>query len=482
MIDRRNLLAGGAAASLALLHPGAMAEGRESTLALPWRSLPDTGMPRRPLALVEGRPPEDFAGTYLLNGPAKYERAGYRYGHWFDGDGMMNRFRFGPGEATHEARFIETRKFREERAAGRFLYPSFASVPPDARPVTGPDDMNVANIAVIERGGEVWALWEGGSPTRVFFDGPAADESVALGDGLEGVPFSAHPRIDRHGTLWGYGYAALSGHLILYEVAPDGTLRRFKLLDGFPLAMVHDFIATERHLIVGIPPLRVVRRGAAYLDHFAWQPDEPRLYVVIDKADFSVVRRHELPGAFVFHHFGGWEDESGAIHFAACAYRDASWMQVEAKAIMQGVAFTGTREAIFERIALLPDGRFTVESDGRPAEFPVFDPRRAEARGRQWSISRSSGRRDFGNCLHARDDDGSVVDEWTSSRDIMMGEHVPVTRAGGGTYLIGPHFDFGRGATRIALFNGDSLSSGPLAIWETPEPIPAALHGTWLAG
>lgn len=481
MIDRRQVLAGGAAlAALGFGHPGALARTDAGHLRKPWRSVGDEGMRRQPMTLVAGRAPSDLEGSFLLNGPAKHERGGFRNRHWFDGDGMIHRFRFTGGEATHEGRFIETAKFLEEKEAGRFLYPSFASVPPDPRPVTGPQDMNVANISVIERGGAIWALWEGGAPTAIAPADLSTLGPVTLGEGLEGVPFSAHPRIDRDGTLWGFGVAALSGHLVLHELAPDGTLRRFRLFEDLPMAMVHDFVATERHLVIGFPPLRAVRRGEAYLDHFAWQQDEPRLYLVIDKANFGIVRRYELPPAFVFHHFGAWEDRSGAIHLAACAYPDASWMQIEAKAIMRGIPFTGTREAIFERITLLPDGRYRTETDGLAAEFPVGDPRLAETPHRQWCISRSDEGRAFANVLHARSVDGTVTDAWTSDRDIILGEHVVIPRRSGGAYLVGSHFDLERGQTRIALFDAGNMRPGPLAIWETAEVIPAALHGMWL--
>ena len=40
-------------------------------------------------AEVTGRMPTGLQGTFYRNGPAKYEIGGYRYRHWFDGDGML---------------------------------------------------------------------------------------------------------------------------------------------------------------------------------------------------------------------------------------------------------------------------------------------------------------------------------------------------------------------------------------------------------
>ena len=37
----------------------------------------------------EGQWPIDFRGMLLRNGPARFERAGERYQHWFDADGSV---------------------------------------------------------------------------------------------------------------------------------------------------------------------------------------------------------------------------------------------------------------------------------------------------------------------------------------------------------------------------------------------------------
>ena len=44
---------------------------------------------------ITGRMPEWLRGTYYINGPARFERAGRRYKHWLDGDGMVCRLHFG---------------------------------------------------------------------------------------------------------------------------------------------------------------------------------------------------------------------------------------------------------------------------------------------------------------------------------------------------------------------------------------------------
>ncbi|MEE4208306.1 MAG: carotenoid oxygenase family protein [Parvularcula sp.] len=481
-MNRRDLLLASLSASAVALAGRASGQTELARFARAFRSVPDGGIPRKPLRLIAGQSPGDLVGTYFLNGPAKHERGGERNEHWFDGDGMLNAFRFGDGAATHEARYVETQKFKREREAGKRLFPSFDHVPRASLGVSASDDGNAANISVIERGSELWALWEGGSPHRIDPADLSTKGPVVLAEGFAGVPFSAHPRQDRNGTLWAYGFSAFAGRLILSEIAPDGTLRRFKVLDGFPNSMVHDFVSTEKHLVIGFPPYTISREGGAYLDHFLWHGEEPRLYVVIEKESFEIVRRYELPARFQFHHFAAYEETDGTIRFASCSMRDASWVETEARAVMEGQPFTGEREAIFERITLRPNGRVEAELSDEEAEFPVGDPRLAETAHTQFCIGRTASSGRLSNAIFARAPSGEALSSWSADNETLMGEHIVVPRTDGESYLIGTQFDARRGRTLLSLFASDNLAAGPRAIWETSEPIPVPLHGTWVQG
>ena len=77
-----------------------------------------------PLATLAGRLPVRLSGVLWRNGPAEHDRFGHRYGHWFDGDGMMQAFTFGEAGVGHRARILETPKRRRETAAGKRLLPA----------------------------------------------------------------------------------------------------------------------------------------------------------------------------------------------------------------------------------------------------------------------------------------------------------------------------------------------------------------------
>lgn len=90
-------------------------------------------LPRR--LSIEGRIPERLAGTLYRNGPARHEIGAFRYGHWFDGDGMVHRWRISPEGVEHRARMVQTHKYLAERDAGRPLYPGFGTPLAQSAPI-----------------------------------------------------------------------------------------------------------------------------------------------------------------------------------------------------------------------------------------------------------------------------------------------------------------------------------------------------------
>ena len=121
--------------------------------------------------------------------------------HLFDGDGIVQQYRIGERGITHRGRFVRTEKFIAESQAGRFTRSAFGTLPPGAEEPSSPDSVNVANTSVVHHGGDLLALWEGGSATRL--DATTLDTLglKVLNDEYAGMPFSAHPRRGEDGCL-----------------------------------------------------------------------------------------------------------------------------------------------------------------------------------------------------------------------------------------------------------------------------------------
>jgi len=269
-------------------------------------------------ATISGRWPQGLSGTLYRNGPAAHELGDFRHSHWFDGDGLLHAYRVGADGVSHQARYVETHKRQAERKADRPLYSSFDSVIADPAPIRSPDSVNTANISVLHHHGELLALWEAGSPWRIDESSLDTQGVYAFSDETAGAPFSAHPRVEPDGTLWNFGYLSAANLLVLWHIDAKGKVQKVGKIDAAPITMVHDFVVTERHLVLMIAPFHFVDPDSeSFLQAHQWNPQDPTRVLVVDKDDFSSYQWFELPAQWVFHFGNAWKDKAGVIRFDA---------------------------------------------------------------------------------------------------------------------------------------------------------------------
>ena len=436
-------------------------------------------------ARIEGRLPAELQGTFYRNGPAVHERFGLRYRHWFEGDGMMHALRFDGSGLSHRGRVIRTAKLASEDAAGRRIFSGFATRVAGGAALRRPDDINTANISVLDHHGELLALWEGGSASVLDRDTLAWRGFKVWGEGLAGLPFTAHPKVEPDGTLWAFGYSLVpSEALVLYHIARNGTPRKATVVEAGPIGMVHDFVVTARHLVIVIPPLvfEPAPHHDGLLDSLVWRPALGSRVLVVDKDDFSARRWYQLPAGFGFHHGNGWEDTSGAIRFDHCVAADATLLSETMRFVMRG-EFRKAAPELYTRFTLHPDGRTEVESAGEPAEFPRVASAVAGRRNRYvYTLGTAPQGGGWGlRRVVKRDLERSVADSFDYGPGVLAEEHVFVPRrtprGEDDGWLVGSFLDCERGLSGIAVFDAHGVSDGPVARAWLRYALPLALHG-----
>ncbi len=498
MLERRQFLAVGAAALVMRLGGAGAADSIGDSWAedfaralhdnpqwLGWQGVAEDRIESR--VRLKGRLPEGLRGTFYRNGPAVHERFGLRYRHWFEGDGMLHAYRFGGSRLTHEGRVIETAKFRKERAAGRRLFGAFATSVPDGEPVRRPDDVNVANTSVLDHHGALYALWEGGSASRIDRATLAWSGFRIWGEGLEGMPFTAHPKVEADGTVWAFGYVlGVQPGLLLYHIARDGTLLAAKPVEIAPLGMVHDFIVTERHLVFVLSPFVVDPdlRAGNVLDAHVWRPELGARVLVVPKDDLAGRRWYQLAAGFGFHHGNGWEERDGTIHFDHCLADDPSLLRDRFRGFMRGRMMPAKQPA-FTRFRLRPDGSTVIEEVSDFAEFPRIASRWTGRRNRYvYTLGGDSGDRGYGfRQIVKRDLKRETDERHHYGEGIIAEEHLFVPRQGAKTeddgWLVGTILDFHQGATAVVVLDARKPSDGPVAIAYLDRPLPLGFHGSF---
>jgi all-trans-8'-apo-beta-carotenal 15,15'-oxygenase len=433
---------------------------------------------------IEGRIPVGLRGVYYRNGPGLMARGDERYRHWFDGDGLVQAWRFEDGRASHSARFVQTTKFKAETRAQRFLVPALGTAIPPRMPVHGPDSMNVANTSVLRQAGRLYALWEGGSAYELD---PQSLETLGprvWSPALAGVPFSAHPKQEADGTSWNFGTA--HDRMAIYQLSPAGALLKSAVFAMPPSAMVHDFAVSQRYLVFLLPPVlmdqQALRSGGSMLDAMRWQGDAPTRVLIIDKADLSQRRVLEMPAAFVFHFGNAWDAE-GEIHLDYVQGAPLPEINAGMESQMRGrrppLRHSTPR---FMRIQLATD-RISLQSRDEAVEFPVVDPRVVAQRYRQvWypTAVGLEGRWGF-NGLMGLDLDSGRRERFVFGPETVIEEHVLVPKPGstkeGEGWLLGMGYDTRRQQSFASIFDAQALSAGPLARVWLPYWLPYGFHG-----
>ena len=441
----------------------------------------ETDIALTPLRRIHGRAPAGFAGTLYRNGPAKFRRGRGVSGHWFDGDGLMRRFRIDGNAATLNARFAATPKRQLETRLDAVVMPGFGTAVGAGAVIRNPDDANAANTGALMAGADLLALWEAGSALRMDPETLETRGFTTFRRDLAHMPFSAHPRVEPDGSVWNFG--GNGRRTALWRLNADGSLAAMTMINLPRTSYFHDFTMTARHIIIVLQPWLQEGMHFPLSTSMRWRPELGTQVLVLDKADLAQRRVFELP-AFAFFHLGdGWEEADGTIRFDGCLEADPTFGQAAASALLRG-EYVRSPSPTLTQVVLHANGAATLHSSGMQAEFPQNDKRLA-------GLPRSatihvSGYRDgpFPHALARWD--------WRAGRgqrhdfgDHQLVEEFLFVPRGAGEHegwLVGTTLNLRARATELHILDAARLDDGPRVTWRADVPLPLGFHGTWRAG
>uniref|UniRef100_A0A3B4Z9M5 Beta,beta-carotene 9',10'-oxygenase-like n=1 Tax=Stegastes partitus TaxID=144197 RepID=A0A3B4Z9M5_9TELE len=77
---------------------------------------------------IKGTIPTWINGSFLRNGPGKFEFGEDRYTHWFDGMAMMHRFHICEGNVTYNSRFLRSDSYVRNSEKNRIVVSEFGTL------------------------------------------------------------------------------------------------------------------------------------------------------------------------------------------------------------------------------------------------------------------------------------------------------------------------------------------------------------------
>lgn len=415
----------------------------------------------------------DLTGTLYRNGPARFRRGSSAAGHWFDGDGMVRAWRIAGDEARLAARFVDTPKRRLEERLGAMVQPGFGTPAGPGAQVGGPDDTNPANTHVIAAGGRLLALWEAGSATALDPETLATQGPVTFRPDLEQMPFLAHPRIEPSGRIWNIGSGGKSA--FIWRLSADGHFEAGTMVPLPMASYMHDFTATERHLVIVCQPWVAASSRLPFSQSMEWQPERGTRVLVIDKDDLTRRREFELPPLFFFHLGDAWEESDGTIRFDGCFHKDPTFALNGAPGLLEG-RNEHVEQPELTLVSLHPDGRAALAPAGITAEFPRVAPELAGLPRRHTVfVGDYRSDRPFARSVGIWDWEAGRADSFDFGAQQLVEEFVPA-----GRYLIGTTLNLAAHATELHIFDTRRLVDGPVASWRSEIALPLTFHGSWV--
>jgi len=327
MLSRRQLLllAGeAAAASLAL-------SGCATSPPLKKEVFEDFGDPARPYlglatslrdehsyqARLEGKIPAQLRGTLYRNGPGLFDRGGLRKRNLLDGDGMVQAFRFHDGGVHYRNRFVRTKKYVAEQAAGRFIYPSWSTQAPGGfwANFMGIGELTgQAGITVFPWQGRLYAFDECALPYELDPDSLETSGISRLGlpDGF--TIYAAHAKTDPRSGEWLH-FGVLYGpspklHVTVFE--RGGALKLHRALPMPRNVYMHDWFVSGRHLVFSFHPVEIAFWSVflgrkSLLDSLSWKPEQGNLIMVLDRDNDNPPLFLESPACYMWHSINAFE-------------------------------------------------------------------------------------------------------------------------------------------------------------------------------
>ncbi|GFO57448.1 dioxygenase [Geomonas sp. Red276] len=480
---------------------------------------PDFGDPTRPyLGLattlreeygyspeVEGELPAEVRGTLFRNGPALFDRGGLRKRNLLDGDGMVQAFVFRDDGVWYRNRFVRTRKFIDEEAAGRFVYPSWSTQAPGGfwGNFLRMNFLGQAGITVFPWRGRLYAFDECALPYEM--------DPVTLstyGESRLGLPegftiYAAHAKFDPISGDWLH-FGILYGptpqlHLTIF--AADGSLRAHRFLPMPRKVYLHDWFVTRRYLLLSLHPVEmdfwpVLLGRKSMVEALSWHPEKGNLLLLFDRSLRGEPVLMETEASYMWHSVNAY-DRGESVVADFIAYRNPDHFvgrDPVASAVMQGRPGEHAYPGALRRYRIDP-ARGTVQQEiveqGGNYEWPrVNELRRGVSHRFAYFIDARPG--DFFWTKVCRFDFASGrLERYDFGPGHFLTEPVFVPLPGRlytegekdePGYLLTEVYDSKSRRSSLAILRAECLADGPVAVVRLRHHVPFSYHGWWNPG
>jgi len=447
---------------------------------------------------TEGTVPPEIRGAFYRVTPEPHIGA-QPYHTFIDGDGMISAFFFEDGEVNFRSRWVETERFKRERAAKRPLFGKYRNPYTDDPSVAGVD-RTVANTSILAHHGKVFASKEDGLPYEFAPDTLETIGRYDYGGKVTSLTHTAHTKSDPEtGELLFHGSAAkgeTTPDIAYYIADKDGQITHEAWFQAPYGSLFHDFAVTKNWTIFPVMPAvndfaRIKAGGPIY----QWEPERGSYIGVLPRrGNGSEIRWFRTEAMWAFHVVNAWEEgsrifidvmESEILPFpfpnsqgtpfdpSKAVPRLTRWI-----IDLESQSDTMRRVRLHDFFAEMPvmDFRYALTKH-RFSYMGVDDPRKPLAHQQSEKIFAY-------NSIGAWDEQRQDYELWYAGDYSAAQEPVFVPRhanAGEGDgYLMSVVNRLNEHRADLVILDTTSIASGPVATIKLPFRQRAALHGCWV--
>ncbi|XP_030647038.1 beta-carotene 15, 15-dioxygenase 2, like [Chanos chanos] len=300
--------------------------------------------------VIKGKIPSWINGSFLRNGPGKYEFGKSRYTHWFDGMAMMHRFHIKDGEVTYSSRFLRSDSYEKNSEKNRIVVSEFGTLamPDPCKNIFArffsrfqiPKATDNASVSFVKYKGDFYVSTETNYMRRIDPQTLETKDKVDWSKYIAVNAATAHPHYDREGNTYNMGNSyGRNGFFYNIIRVPSGERKEEVDLSGAEIvcsiqageprrpSYYHSFAMSENYVVFIEQPIKLDLlkfmlyriQGKSFHKVMSWEPQLHTVFHVVDRRTGKLLKtKYYTSAMFTLHQINAYEDQGHLIMDMCC--------------------------------------------------------------------------------------------------------------------------------------------------------------------
>lgn len=446
---------------------------------------------------IEGKIPKGLQGSLYRNGPALFERDGVRKKVAIDGDGMIQAYHFGENKVKYISKFVQTKRYKEEQALGKYKYSSWSLVVGGMLDnLLGANMESNAGVTVWNKNNRLFAFDESTYPYEL--DEKTLDTlgETKLGVKDKTILYAAHAKTDPRNGDWahfGLEYGSTQKlHITVFD--KNIKLKTHSTIDMPTTLYIHDWFLSANYFIFHLHPNELQSFGFltgqnSLIESMHFKKDKPSIWMAVPRDGKSKPIFAESEARWMWHSINAYEMGDEIVmdfighktpnHFLG----DDSFLRqtmLTDNPINKGYDHGNIMQAKFNIKSKKINLTTTMKGDH---EFPmVSEAKTSKEYKYAYYVGRDTGH-NFFNSIKKMNLKNETEKSFSFEKGVYVTEPIfakdPEGKKEDSGWILTLGYDGNTKKSFLAIFNAQNIDSGPLAKIHHHHHIPLTFHGSW---